>query len=159
MFKVGERVVYGQNGVMTVRDIREEDFLGDVRKYYVLHAEGDGNSAFTFVPCDNEKLTAQMRPLMTEKEATLLVEKAKSAPRIEWVEDSRARGNAFKKILEAGDYLDMLRMIYTIEEKLSERKDIGKRSYISDEVIMKKAKKLVFSEIDAVLGEEYVAGK
>ena len=165
MYKIGDNVVYGQNGVMTVLDIRKETVLGEERKYYVLHAHGTGEDSLTFVPCDNVRLTAEMRPLMTVEEVNVLLDEVKKAPDFAWIEDSRLRNTAFKKLLIGADYAELLRMIFAIEEKLGERAETGKRSYLSDEVIMKKAKRLVFSEFSCVLGfdyeetEQYIAEK
>ena len=68
MHNIGEKIVYSGAGVMTVVDIREEAIAGEKRKYYVLRADGAPSSSLTFVPVDNEKLTSQMRRLLSRAE-------------------------------------------------------------------------------------------
>ena len=46
-------------------------------------------------------------------------------------------------------------MIKAVRERINKHIEIGKRSYISDEVIMNKAKKRIYSEFSAVLGLDY----
>jgi RNA polymerase-interacting CarD/CdnL/TRCF family regulator len=66
MHKIGDKIIYGANGVMTIVDIREES-VGDVsRSYYVLLPATGRASSLTFVPTDNEKLTSAMRPMLMD---------------------------------------------------------------------------------------------
>ncbi len=155
MYKVGDRIVYGQAGVMTVVDIREETVLNERKTYYVLRAFDAGEGALTFVPTDNGELVSLMRPLMKKEEIEKMLSAVKSFPDFQWIEDSRARSLAFKKIVDTDDIPELLRMIMAIEEKIAMRTESGKRSYLSDEVIMKKAKKRLYSEFSAVLGLSY----
>ena len=49
MHKIGENVLYGSNGVMTVVDIREET-IGDLpRRYYVMRAATGHSESLVFV--------------------------------------------------------------------------------------------------------------
>ena len=155
MYKVGDRIVYGQAGVMTIVDIREEKVLNEKNTYYVLRAHDAGEGALTFVPTDNEELVSLMRPLMTKEEIEKMIIAVKESPDIQWIEDTRARSMVFKKIADSSDFTEILRMIRSIEEKITIRTESGKRSYLSDEIIMKKAKKRVYSEFSAVLDLDY----
>lgn len=152
MLKIGEKIIYPSVGVMTLVDIREEKIDGETRKYFVLREDGAPSSSLTFVPCDNERLVSQMRPLLTRDEALLVLEEARSAEVEEWIEDSRQRSEEFKRILESGDRLKMLLMIRSIYKNGEERGKEGKKNYLADESVLKRAEKLVYSEISAVLG-------
>ena len=151
MYKIGDKIVYGQSGVMTVVDIREEKVLSEKKKYYVLKSPDAGEGALTFVPVDNEGLLSLMRPLMKPSEIDEILSSVKESPQFQWIEDARIRATALKKLVDTGEVSDILRMIKAVEEKIALRTETGKRSYLSDEVIMKKAKKRIYSEFSEVL--------
>ena len=68
MHKIGDKIMYGAGGVMTIVDIREESILDISRSYYVLRPTLSKTESLTFVPADNEKLVSAMRPLLTKEE-------------------------------------------------------------------------------------------
>ena len=152
MHKIGENVVYGGNGVMTVVDIREERFGDSLRSYYVLREVGAHSESLTFVPTDNEKLVSQMRVLLTKNEIIEVLHSAKNTPDCEWAKDSRSRTECFKRIMESGDRAKIVSMIRTIYNAGLRREDEGKKNFISDENAMHKAEKLLYSEFSLVLG-------
>lgn len=152
MYKIGEYVVYGGNGVMTVVDIREEPFGGEVRSYYVLREVGTNSASLTFVPTDNERLVSLMRPLLTRDEIYEVIHSLKSLSDCNWAKDSRSRSELFRQIMESGDRGSILAMIRTIYKAGLRREEEGKKNFISDENAMHKAEKLVYSEFSLVLG-------
>ena len=160
MYKVGEYLVYGGYGVMTVVDIREETFGRDTRSYYVLREVGSHADSLTYVPADNETLTAQMRPLLTKEEILDVFRVAKELPDCEWAKDSRGRTEIFRRITESGDRARIIAMIRTIFNAGLRREAEGKKNFISDENAKQKAEKLIHSEFSIVLGipEEDIPG-
>ncbi len=154
MFSVGEKIVYGSNGVMCIVDIREETIIDVARRYYVLSPCGTESVSQTFVPVDNKDLVALMRPLIKRAEIDDILARAKSTEDIEWCTDNRHRVECFKKILESGERADMLVMMRTIYRAGLVRESLGKRNYLSDETVMKRAEKLLSSEFAIVLGIE-----
>ena len=36
MYKIGDNIVYGSSGVMTVVDIKDDDITGELKTYYLL---------------------------------------------------------------------------------------------------------------------------
>lgn len=152
MHKIGDKIVYGAAGVMTIVDIREESF-GDVsREYYVLTSAVRSSDSLTYVPADNESLVASMRPLLTEDEIVMTLKSAENAVPIDWIPENRARSEYFKRIMESGDRVKMLAMIRAIDESGARRLAEGKKNFISDENAKQKAEKLLFSEFSIVLG-------
>ena len=152
MHKIGDKVLYGSGGVMTIVDIREES-IGDIsRSYYVLHPTLVRSDSLTFVPTDNENLVASMRPLLTGDEISALLEEAKTVAPVDWIKDNRPRSDAFKKIMESGDRLKMISMIRAIDENAKLREAEGKKNFISDENAKQKALRLLYSEFSVVLG-------
>ena len=152
MYKIGDNVVYGSSGVMTVTDIREET-IGDVpRSYYVLKAPGASKDSLTFVPIDNEKLTASMRPLASRDRILEIIEAIPTVSEAEWISDNRARSERFKAIVESGSHEEIIAMIKAICLTGARRAEEGKKNYLSDEAAMKKAEHVLYSEFSSVLG-------
>ncbi|MBQ7356858.1 MAG: hypothetical protein IJW66_05595 [Clostridia bacterium] len=152
MYSVGENVLYGSGGVMRVVDVREENITGEKKNYYVLRAVGAHEDSLTFVPVDNEKLTSMMYPLMTREELDALLRRVADEDEEEWLTDSRQRGESFKKIMDSGDRLKLMRMIRSIRSAAERRSLEGKKNYLSDENAMRKAERLLYSEFSVVLG-------
>jgi len=159
MYGIGDKIVYGAQGVMEIVDITDQT-VGDItRKYYVLKEYASPSSSLTYVPLDNEALVSQLQPLLTKDEITNAVRTAKNSPPLEWVEENRARSEMYKRILATADRAKMLSMIRSVYETGIRREEEGKKNYIADENIMKKAQKMINAEFSLVLGisEEEVA--
>ena len=152
MHKIGDMILYGASGVMTVVDIREESVGDTPRRYYVLRPSLVRSESLTFVPIDNERLISLMLPLLTKEEINALLKEAKSISPIEWIPSNRPRADAFKKIIESGDRRQMIAMIRAIDENAKGREAEGKKNFITDENAKQKALKLLYSEISVVLG-------
>ena len=152
MHKIGENVVYGSVGVMTVVDRREEAFLGGKKEYYLLSEYGRDGSSVTYVPCDNEKLVSLMRDVLTANEARTAISEAATRADIEWRPDNRSRTDTFKTILESGDRAAILVMIRSVHNAGLRRAAIGKKNFLTDEYFMKKAEKLISAEFSLSLG-------
>ena len=152
MHKIGDNVMYGANGVMTIVDIREES-IGDVsRSYYVITPAIAHSNSLTFVPTDNEKLVGAMRPLLTKDQALALVLGMKNPGYIDWIPENRPRSEFFKRILESGEREMMVAMIHAINESAKRREAEGKKNFLSDENAKQKAEKILYSEFSIVFG-------
>lgn len=152
MNKIGDKVVYGSSGVMTVVDIREEA-IGDVsRSYYVLRPTLARQDTFTFVPVDNERLVSLMRPLLSKDELISLLRNADKIPPLDWIPENRARQEYFKRVIESGDRVAMLAMVNAIDESGRRRETEGKKNFLADENIRHKALHLLHSELAVVAG-------
>ena len=151
---------------MTVVDIREEAIAGEKRKYYVLRADGAPSSSLTFVPVDNEKLTSQMRRLLSREEIEAIIDEARSRPDEEWIADNRQRSERFKHIIESGDRAGMISMIGAIYKNGEAREaDIGICGGKGEGLIIRKGEVLykvpeaellprLIAEIEAMTGEK-----
>lgn len=152
MHRIGDNIIYGANGVMTIVDIREET-IGDVsRGYYVLRPALTNSDSLAFVPTDNERLVSSMHSLLTREEIITLLSEAKNAPSINWIKENRARQEYFKKIMESGDRAKIIAMIRAINKSAALREAEGKKNFLSDENAKAKAEKLLLSEFSIVLG-------
>ena len=152
MYSIGEKVVYGAMGVMEIVDVTEQT-IGDVaRKYYVLKEYTSQTASFTYVPVDNEALTSQLQPLLTKEEIVETIRAAKTTHPIEWIEENRARSEAYKRILATADRVQLLAMIRLVYETGLRREAEGKKNFIADENVMRRAQKNISTEFSLVLG-------
>ena len=152
MYSIGEKVVYGAMGVMEIVDITEQT-VGDVaRKYYVLKEYASPSASLTYVPVDNAALTSQLHPLLTKEEIVDTILLAKTTQPIAWVEENRARSEMYKRILATADRAQMLAMIRLVYETGIRREAEGKKNFIADENVMRRAQKNIATEFSLVLG-------
>lgn len=150
--KIGEKIIYGSQGIMTLTDERYE-VIGDEKKlYYVLSGADTATSALTYVPKDNERLCALIKPLLSREELERVLSAFDKSRSPEWNENSRMRQEIFKRTLEGGSRVDILSVIYLIRESGKRRLAEGKKNFLSDENVLKRAEKILSSEISIVFG-------
>jgi len=152
MHKIGDNIVYGSSGIMTVVDVREERIGNDTRKYYVLQSPAGHKDSLTFVPVDNEKLVGVMRPPLAKEEIMDIISSYPEVDEAEWIEDNRARAEKFKTIIESGDHKAIISVIKAIHKSSLRRGEEGKKIYLSDDAAMRKAEHALYSEFAVVLG-------
>lgn len=152
MFKIGERVVYGQGGVYEIVDVRDEAVLGAVCRYYVLKAWGDKTEALVFVPVDNEALTSSMRYLMSKSDAERFIGRIGEIAPAEWNADNRRRAENLRRAIQDGNHDEIISIIKSIWLKSLDREREGKRGYQTDETMLKKAEHILYTELALALG-------
>jgi CarD family transcriptional regulator len=116
MYNVGTYVSYRSEGICVVVEIKRQRFgaLNEFKDFYVLSPIIDPNSKI-FIPTDNERLVAKMRPLCSADEVNALAERLKDE-RVEWIETSRPRTNAFREIISEGNREVLIKLIHTVIE-------------------------------------------
>ena len=150
--KIGEKLIYGSQGIMTLADERYERIGDEDKLYYVLSGDDTATGALTFVPKDNERLTSLMKPLLSRDELFSAFSDFDTKDLSQWSDTSRARQEIFKRVLEGDNRTDILGIIYLIRENGKRRLAEGKKNFISDENILKRAEKILTDEIMLVLG-------
>ncbi len=151
MHSIGDMIIYGAYGVMKIVDIREESVGDQKRKYYVLYDMSSISNSHVFVPVDNKKLTSSMHGILTKDAALELISRIKDVPVMPWNGDNRARLDGFKRVVESGDREGILSIIKTVYENGIRRSEEGKKNYLADEALMRKAKKLIEAELAIAL--------
>lgn len=152
MYQIGDRVIYGSEGVCRITDIAEKKFRDKKLLYYVLKPVYREN-ATVFVPVNNETLTAKMRRVLSPEEIDAVIEGMAYKKNI-WIEDNNERKNYFKEILVRGDRKELVSMIQTIYLHKKVLKEHGRKLNLSDEHFFKEAEKMLYDEFAAVLGLE-----
>ena len=147
----GQHVIYGASGICLIEDIKEISFYsGDTGKMYcILHPLKNKESAI-YLPLDNKKLIAKIRPLLTKKEIDdLFMGIADQIP--EWENDRRRRAEIFNETLANGHTRELLLMIRCIYLERSELLHKNKNLAVSDSNVLKAAEVLVEDEFSHVL--------
>ena len=147
MFKVGDKIVYGTNGLFVIDDIRDETVLGNTHTYYVLKSASAKSDSLSYIPTDNEDLVSHMRVPMSKREAELFI---KTIPDIEaapWIDDSRKRAEAYRELLESGKHSNIVAVIKSVRQNSAKRIAAGKKAFVSDENTLKRAKDILLCEL------------
>ena len=148
MFKIGDTVVYGTEGVCKISDIGKSDFsnMDTDRLYYILTPQSHKGSKI-YVPCDNDILVSKMKNVMKKSEIVKILKDRTIIP--EWIADSRQRNRAFKEIITAYDREKMFGLARLLCD-IKKSSDNAKRLYASDEEILKKLITIVYTELSLV---------
>lgn len=151
MYKVGEVVLYGANGVCRISEITTKK-IGKVSiEYYVLKPVCSDASTL-FVPTQNKQLVDKMRVVLSSDEIkSILSEKTDDEI---WIDNKAERIEAIKQIIAGGDCKKLVELIRRMHfhSKLQNKK--GRRLHITDERFLKEAEKMVCDEISVVLHVE-----
>lgn len=163
MFKVGEYVVYGHNGVCQVTKIGplENMVKNKERLYYTLIPYGESGST-VFAPVDSQKIP--LRRIISKEEALSLIDEMKEIAALVITEE-RKREETYKNALKTCDCRNLVSLIKTIYGRKKEREAQGKRLTAADSRYFRTAENALYDELAAALGmesakvKEYVLNK
>ena len=148
MFAVGEKIIYGENGVCTVVKIAPLDMLGASQDKLYYHLAPYVGSGTYFAPVDSG---AFMRPVMSREQAEALID---SIPGIEPAICSDNRFNHvdafYKELFKKHSCEALVSIIKGLRERMNERKTKSSRA----ETTMKRAKEILHGELAVALEME-----
>lgn len=147
----GNHVRYAQNGVCLIEDMikMHAPFDTGLKDFYVLKPVADPSSKI-FVPVDNEVLTDRMEYILSKQEVDALIISMKECA-IPWIEDRNERLNSFNSILRQCDQQELLRLVSCIYLKKQQLAEIKKPLPSSDEIVLRKAERLIENEFSFIL--------
>ncbi|WP_270647444.1 CarD family transcriptional regulator [Paeniclostridium hominis] len=150
MYKIGEYIIYGNDGVCKVEDVGVLNISGINKKriYYTLKPLYENGKIFT--PIDTSVF---MRSLINYEEVQQLIES------IPYIKDkkcneknSRLLQIYYKNLLQTHECSDLLTLIAGIYEKKDKAMENGKKLGQIDNRFMKVAEGLINDEFSVVLG-------
>ena len=148
MFKVDDYIMYGMTGACKVLDITNEKFINNEhRKYYVLSPVYYDKTIIK-VPVDNNKIP--MRKIISEDNVNLLINDVSNIEAL-WIDDEKKRNQQFKTMLKSGQCEELIKLIISINFNKEYTKSLGKKTYQSDNDIMKEAERLLSEEFAIIL--------
>ncbi|MBQ4650025.1 MAG: CarD family transcriptional regulator [Firmicutes bacterium] len=145
MYKVGDIVVYGTEGLCEICDITEKTFGKETIEYFVLRTLNKGGE-MVYVPKNNQKVLERMRHVLTLEEAETILTENPAEP-AEWVQSDRERQKIYKQILLCGSIRDVINMTRTLYIHQIEQEEKGKKLHAADERFMRDAEKMLFEEL------------
>ncbi|MDO5445065.1 MAG: CarD family transcriptional regulator [Eubacteriales bacterium] len=149
MYSVGEKIIYGENGVCTVEAIAPLGMSGTATDKLYYHLRPLIGSGMYFSPIDSN---AFMRPVITREEAEALID---SIPSIEPAVCMDSRFNHvdafYKEIFKLHTPEALVSIIKGLKLRAMEKKTKSSKAESS----MKRAKEMLYGEISVALGIAY----
>ena len=144
MFRKGEYVIYGNNGICCIEEIGvpRDTPLGDSGKEYYTLAPVF-SSGKIYAPLDTKVF---MRPILTKAEAEKLILQ---------IPDVRALGEKYKGCLDTHRCEDLVRLIKTVYRKEKRLEENGKKLAKTEREYSKLAKELLHREFSMALEVPY----
>ena len=161
-FSKNDAVVYGNNGICIVEDIKIMKFGKDDALYYVLKPKSNKGSTL-YVPLDKENLVSKMRKILTREEIDNILQS--DAKELSWPKNRLERSALFGGIVSRCDTGELLMMIKCIYLERDEKLSQGKSLSASDENFLRTGEKLIGEEFSFSLGctddevKEYIKTK
>ncbi len=149
MFKIGDVVLYGIQGICKISGIEVKQIGRNAFDYYVLNPVFNENTAL-FVPVDNENLTSKMQKILTKTQVKQLIEKIGQIGVLEICDEATKR-EQYREILSSNNREKLVSLIKAIRIEREERSKCNKKLNMSDEQTLYKAERLLFNEIAFVL--------
>ncbi|MBO5489756.1 MAG: CarD family transcriptional regulator, partial [Eubacterium sp.] len=143
LFKVGDYVVHGNNGVCKVDAVQEMEMGTKTRTYYTLVPLYSPGSKL-FVPTDSKKVIT--RAVMTEEEAKQLLSEWDKIETLD-VDNDKNREDIYKAALRSCDTRQWMMLIKTSHLRNQERLKNGKKITTSDERYLQMAQDNLFGEL------------
>ena len=145
MYCVGEKIIYGENGVCTVEKIEPLGLSGASKDKLYYHLSPLIGSGTYFTPVDSG---AYMRPVMSREEAEALIESMPGiAPAV--CNDNRFNHvDAFyKELFRQHSCEALVAIVKGLRQRMSERKTKSSRA----EATLKRAKDMLHGELAVAL--------
>ena len=156
MYEIGEKIIYGENGVCTVEKIAPLESGGDKLYYYLTPLIGSGTY---FTPVDSK---AFMRPVMSREAAEAFID---SVPHIAPAICTDNRFNHvdafYKELFKQHTCEALVSIVKGLHNRMAQRKTKSSRA----EIIMKRARDMLHGELATALGmevaevEEYISSR
>ena len=150
MFKPGDDIVYGVNGVCRVESVGSLDMPGAKkdRIYYTLVPYHGGNGKI-FTPADNEKVI--IRSVISKDEAMDIINNIKDIGTLS-LKDDKKRECDYKEAINKCDCRELVKLIKTIYLRRQQRVSAGRRSTSEDEKYLSLAEERLYGEFAVTLG-------
>ncbi len=146
MYQIGEVVSYGTTGVCTIEDIRMEALSRGSKKqeYYVLRPAAVPTCT-TYVPTGNPQLAGRIRRLLSKEQIDEMIANSRGK-KLEWIEDTRQRADAYRQVVAEGISDRLLQLIASLYLEKQARSQAGKKFCATDEKLLASAERLVSEE-------------
>lgn len=149
MYQIGDKVLYGMQGVCVVTDQEKRVVDKKTVTYLVLEPVGQEGSRY-LVPTHNEAAMAKLRKILTKEELATLLDSPEVRNQ-EWIQDENHRKQLYRELISSGDRLRLMQMVHTLYNHRSAQKASGRKCHLCDENFLRDAEKLLSGEISLVM--------
>lgn len=150
MYSAGEVVIYGTQGVCSIKEITTMKFGSTKGEYYILTPVSDPKSV-VYVPTAKPALVAKMRPVLSRSELDELIA-VTAAENLEWIANDNERKLYCDKVIKGGDRVEIMRLMEMLYLRREELKDQSKHFHNVDAQYLKTAERMLHDEFAYVLG-------
>ena len=148
MFDIGEKIIYGENGVCTVEKIAPLEMSGASKEKLYYHLTPLVGSGTYFAPVDTN---AFMRPIISRDEAYALIDSMPGIPPAICNDSRFNHVDAFyKELFRQHSCEALVAIVKGLHLRMSEKKTRSSRA----ESTMKRAKDILHGELSIALGME-----
>ena len=145
MYKIGQKIIYGENGVCTVKNIAPLEMEGASREKLYYHLIPLVGSGIYFAPVDT---TAFMRPIISRDEAEALIDAIPGIPPAICTDNRFNHVDAFyRDLIKLHTNEALISVIKGLEYRMAEKKTRSTRA----EATMKRAKDILHGELSVAL--------
>ena len=146
MFQIGEKIIYGENGVCTVEKIAPLDMNGAAKEKLYYHLTPLVGSGTYFAPVDT---SAFMRSIISREEAEALIDAIPGIPPAICNDTRFNHVDAFyRELFKQHTNEALVSVIKGLRCRMAERKTRSTRA----EATMKRAKDILHGELSVALG-------
>lgn len=150
MYNINDAVMYSTYGVCRIKSIEKRDFSGEDVEYYVLQPVGDDRNTF-YVPTGDSPMKDKMRRVYTREEVEELIGVMPDEGSI-WIENDIQRKEEYRRILDAGDRRELVKLIKTLYIRRQELEEKHKKLHSTDERFLRDAENMLYDEFAYALG-------
>lgn len=152
MFKIGEYIICGKNGICQVKDITHLDMNGaDKNRLYYVLVPVDTKGSTVYSPVDSTKV--KVRKILTSEEADQLIDEIPDIGQL-WISNDKLREEQYKEAMRECDCRQWVRIIKTLYLRKKERLSQGKKVTAIDEHYLKLAEKHLYGELSMAMGKK-----
>ena len=142
LFQKGDYVIYKNNGVCLIEDIRPLPFgPSPDQEYFILRPRTSEGTIYVPVQGD---MSEKLNKIPSRTEIDEIIRQAEHSD-LEWIENSKVRIVAFDKLLASGDRVSILWLVKMLTEKKKNHSK-NKRLCANEERILSTAKKIITDE-------------
>lgn len=148
MFQLGDQVLYGIHGVCRIAELEVKRVDRKNVEYFVLVPVVQPAARY-YVPTGNAAALSKLRALLSREELLLLL-KSEAVRSNAWIPDENRRKLYYRELLNGGDRLGLLQMIYTLQNQKQIQATAGRKFHLCDENFLRDAEKILSSEFSVV---------
>lgn len=141
LFKIGDKIIYPNQGLGVVEDIQEENYFGE--KFRIFHVRILSNNTLVLVPSSNA-LEIGIRKPVSEDAIDELFEFMKNG-QVDVTMNWKGRYKEHLSLMKSGSFLDMAFVLKSLFYL-----NLIKPLSFREKKMMERAKKLIVSEISEV---------